>query len=360
MPKAKYPKNAQGLYYAYVQDGGIRADGYPSQRRICAKTQAKLDEKLEKYREERKYNIEQEDLTVDQWFEKWMRNYKSSCTENTKAFYRNLYRKHISPAIGSMKIDAVREIHAQPILSALYGDHSERTVKSVRAILFSLFDKARINKLIRSNPCENLTAKGKASKEKRALTITERNRFLTACSSGLPGSTYAAFLYFFGLRRGEALALKGSDINLVNGTITISRAVAYPDNNLPVIKETKTRAGIRTLPIPAKAYDYIPFSDLPNGFLFTKPDGADGELLTYTLSRTMWSRFIKFAFPEGTDITRHYLRHNYCTMLFEAGVDLLTVKELAGHADIQTTMSIYTHYTETLQKQSTTKVLSIG
>lgn len=48
--------------------------------------------------------------------------------------------------------------------------------------------------------------------------------------------------------------------------------------------------------------------------------------------------------------TAHYLRHTYITMLYFAGVDLLTAKEQAGHADIQTTMQIYTHL-DKLHKQ---------
>ena len=56
----------------------------------------------------------------------------------------------------------------------------------------------------------------------------------------------------------------------------------------------------------------------------------------------------------------HYLRHNYCTMLFERGGDLMTVKALAGHNDIKTTLEIYTHYTENLKKKATKKVKNIG
>lgn len=60
------------------------------------------------------------------------------------------------------------------------------------------------------------------------------------------------------------------------------------------------------------------------------------------------------------DITMHCLRHNYCTMLFEQKADLQTVKELMGHDDIQTTLSVYTHYTEKTSKQSKKKALNIS
>ena len=56
------------------------------------------------------------------------------------------------------------------------------------------------------------------------------------------------------------------------------------------------------------------------------------------------------------ETSAHCLRHTYCTILYEAGVDVLTAKELMGHADITTTMGIYTHLREEREKKSITKL----
>ena len=50
--------------------------------------------------------------------------------------------------------------------------------------------------------------------------------------------------------------------------------------------------------------------------------------------------------------TAHQLRHAYATMLYDAGVDILTAKELLGHSDIKTTLNIYTHLSRTRKKKS--------
>ena len=65
------------------------------------------------------------------------------------------------------------------------------------------------------------------------------------------------------------------------------------------------------------------------------------------------------ALGENTDITPHCLRHNYATLLYEAGVDVLTAQAYCGHEDPETTMRIYTHLSEKAKKKSDDKILNI-
>ncbi|MBR3767571.1 MAG: site-specific integrase [Clostridia bacterium] len=355
MPKAKYPKGADGLYYKSIPNGKLRADGYPQYKKIRAKTIKALDEKLEKLERLSNLAADASKVTVDQWEEQWFTSYKANLTESSQNFYFYIYKNHISPAIGTMKIIDVKEVHCQSILTKMANqNYAKKTVKSVRSVLYSLFDKARMNRIIPFNPCEHLTASGSPQKLRRALTDEERAAYLKACKSHEFG-TFAAFLYFFGLRRGEALALTGADI--CADKIIISKQLTFPDNNQPHLAAPKTAAGVREIPIPTKARFYINFNDIESGYIFT---GTTGKPLSYTELRRKWKSFLEYAFPEGTDITEHYLRHNYCSMLFENDVDLLTVKTLAGHESVSTTLEIYTHYTEKMQKSASPKVISIG
>lgn len=228
------------------------------------------------------------------------------------------------------------------------------TVKSVRSVLFSLFETAKRNKLIAYNPAEKLNARGKSSKHRRALTAKEREQYLEACKE--LNYTFGLFLYFFGLRRGECLALTGEDIR--TDCIVVNKQYVYPDNKLPLFSNVpKTDSGNRKIPIPNKAREYIDFDNLPKkGLLFCTDNGMPW---TYAMQTTRWNQFIRKAFGE-TEITEHYMRHNYCCMLFEKEVDLLTVKEVSGHKDIETTLKIYTHYTETMKDRGIKKVLEIG
>lgn len=355
MPKARYEKDEKGLYYVCVPTNEFRKDGYRKFKRLRAKTQPELDQKLDEYKANLKLGVISDKTTVEEWFIRWLRDYKGGCAENTRNNYENLYAVHIRPAIGTAQLREIREIDAQGILNRMSADHAESTVKAVRKILFSLFDKARKNKMIPFNPCADLTTSGQRKQERRDLTAVERKQFLAQCKED-PFGAFGAFLYFFGLRRGEALALTKADIR--GDHIVINKQITFPNNSVPELKLTpKTDAGFREIPIPEKARGYIDFANLPNGLLFAD---EDGKPLSYSPVIDRWHHLITAALGPDTEITMHYLRHNYCTMLFERGVDLMTVKSLAGHNDIKTTLEIYTHYTESLKKKATKKVKNIG
>lgn len=367
MPKAKYQKEARGLYYTYEKTGLYKPDGKPEYKRLTAKTQKRLDEKVAEFRSSIAFGVSPNTITVAEWYATWFDAYKSKCKETTQQFYRQIYSKHVEPAIGAMRVSNVREANLQAILSGMAGDYSLRTVKAVRCVLFGMFDKAQANRLIVTNPAQHLAAAGRAQKSRRALTPEERAAYLAACKAH-PFGQFAAFLYFFGLRRGEALALERSDIvfgiNKKPVSLSISKQFIYPQNNRPVISTVKTTAGERTLPIPDKASDYIDFKHLPSGLLFCTDDIVDGRRtvrpLSYSEIVDRWNSFIRFALGAETDVTMHVLRHNYCTMLFENGVDLVTVRYLMGHEDFQTTLGIYTHFTETMKKTDFAKASKIG
>ena len=57
-----------------------------------------------------------------------------------------------------------------------------------------------------------------------------------------------------------------------------------------------------------------------------------------------------------TPFTPHELRHTFCTIMFEAGIDALTAKEQMGHSDIQTTLSIYTHLSQRHKEREVNKL----
>lgn len=77
----------------------------------------------------------------------------------------------------------------------------------------------------------------------------------------------------------------------------------------------------------------------------------------------MWNSYINTIIkknPEATntgigDITAHYLRHTYATLLYISGVDVITASELMGHSNIKTTLAIYTHLKETTVLKSVDK-----
>ena len=177
-----------------------------------------------------------------------------------------------------------------------------------------------------------------------------------------PFGLFAYFLIYTGFRAGEAIGLKWSDIDRKNKMIKCERSVERLSGK-PHTKDPKTKAGFRSVPLlddlaevlvkptSAKNSNYVFLND--NGGLFTSSQlrakwtawGKDvglTEIKTTTIKNRKTGETRKKTYSHTT-LNQHQLRHGYCTILYEAGIDELTAMELMGHANIATTRAIYTH-----------------
>ena len=92
--------------------------------------------------------------------------------------------------------------------------------------------------------------------EKRALTELEKKAIKTADFT-MQEKAFVLLLFYFGLRRGECLALTKADIDLKKKTLTVNKTVVF-DKNTPTIKDgAKSDAGNRILPIPDSAESFL-------------------------------------------------------------------------------------------------------
>lgn len=166
-----------------------------------------------------------------------------------------------------------------------------------------------------------------------------------------------------------------TDINLKSGTISVTKSMSRSGNNWTIKQGAKTEAGVRTVYIPDLLIEYLRNVDRKNN-LFVCPD-ATGHIMSLSAWNKLWDSYLaELNFQHGDfshimvpdksgvmspfkkpksrfapvkvpmvipQITPHWLRHTFITSMYLAGVDVLTAKEQAGHADINTTMSIYTH-----------------
>lgn len=146
-------------------------------------------------------------------------------------------------------------------------------------------------------------------------------------------------IYETGCRRGEAFGLKWEDIDRKKKLIHISRSVYYVGTT-PHIKLPKTASGIRSVPL-LDALDAVLPKKFPKGYIFT-PDKGKSPLPRRAADRV----YEAFQKETGAKCTAHQIRHGYATALQEAGIDMKIRQELLGHAQLSTTMDIYTHIRE--------------
>ena len=171
-----------------------------------------------------------------------------------------------------------------------------------------------------------------------------------------------------GLRRGEATALQWNDIDFENNKISVTKSYNFKDKEFKTPKNGKARV----VSVPQILIDYLRTLPRTSFFVLTN---AKGRMMTddswkqlyksymhdmnlrYGFAGNAPNKYSPIKIPMGiTPFTPHELRHTFCTTMYEAGIDAVTAKEQMGHADIQTTLSIYTHLSS-MHKENQVKKL---
>ena len=195
--------------------------------------------------------------------------------------------------------------------------------------------------------------KGLPSSERRAPTEAEMKAIVKYKDKGF--GFFAFFLLCTGMRKGEALALVKSDIDIDKKTISVTKSLEYKNGSVPTVKEPKTDAGVRAVPIPDILVE--PLSEwlegLSGNIIFPaqksnrNPGGGYMTTKAYDLAWKKWQE------ETGLDLTAHQLRHGTATILYESGADPYTTKTILGHSNITTTLAIYTELRDKQFKKAT-------
>lgn len=177
------------------------------------------------------------------------------------------------------------------------------------------------------------------------------------------------FAFSAGLRQGELLALNHKDLNVKKSTVnidkTVTRISVFDDEGIKTYKtlitKPKNASSIRIAPIPDRIIPYLrqhvtneKKKHLAQGVQFSRNSPLfTSSTCTRLDSSNLRKRWIKLQAKLGIEKVRfHDLRHTFCTLLAEAGVQLKTASELMGHSSIETTAKIYTHVREQKKKEA--------
>ena len=197
---------------------------------------------------------------------------------------------------------------------------------------------------------------------------------------------YAAGSDNSGLRRGELIPLVWSDIDFEEHTITVSKSVKLIGNRVVQKDGAKSKSGRRVIDIPSKLVEYLKQEyqsekSKENINVLVFPDPKSGDMFNSERWRNLWDRYLialndkygihhartrkedgkkqrvsKVTMLTIPNITAHWLRHTFCTMLYLSGVDVLTAKEQMGHSSVETTLKIYTHLDKQYKKKNISKL----
>lgn len=352
----KYKKRTDGRYATTIMIGR-KSDGKPNNVFLSAKTEKELKDKILELKIKIKTGeaVKTSDTQLKDYADNWLETYKASASINTKAMYTNAINCHIKPEIGHLPINKIVRSDIQKIIN----DRQEhpRTCEIIRMTLVQILNSAIDDKLLHENVAKKVTLPKRHKTEKRALTELEKEAIKKA-DFAMQEKAFVMLLFYFGLRRGEALALTKADINLKEKILTVNKTVVF-DKNTPTIKDgAKSDAGNRTLPIPESVEAFLrEFLKSVDSFYLFK--GKNTETLSKAQYVKMWGRIIKKMNAAVTSdkekeigaepisgLTAHIFRHNYCTMLYYSGISQKKAVELMGHSDLKMIMEVYAHLDE--------------
>ena len=306
------------------------------------------------------------DTTVDQWYRQWKAIYKdpAGLTPKSLSLYDEKYNNYISPAVGTMSLRAVRDLHLQTILNSQSG-RSYSHVSKLRMVMQELFRQARRSRLIVHNPAEGLLLPENSRRGHRAITEEERKHIL-ALAREHPSGLWVLMILYAGLRPGETAALQWKDIDFDRNEIRVSKAV---ESGSRIIKPPKTEVGLRDIPMRQELRTRLwEVRGEPDEPVFPN---ARGEFSSANNLRGRWSAFARdldirmgakveagvvVEHVLAEDLTPYCLRHTFCTDLQRAGVPINVAKELMGHANISVTANIYTHRDQTVLHSNMAKL----
>ncbi|WP_145437016.1 tyrosine-type recombinase/integrase [Staphylococcus hominis] len=359
-------KNTETGKYEYISKTGFK-------RKSDAKHQAEMIERQLRNGEYIPPSSSTFKQVADEWLSQYAKDVKiSSVRTREKAIHHAIERFNTKP------IQTIKKHDYQRFVDDMSAQYSKNYVDSIVASTNMIFKYAYDMRLIKVLPSESIKRpKKKVSVEeledieihKKFLEKDELFQFLEVAKyHHSPQNSFEVFttLAYTGMRAGELLALKWSDIDFENNTISITKTYYNPNNNKKhyQILTPKTESSIGKISVDPHVIqllkDYkVNVQDtwknelyVDNNFVFTDVNG-------YPLVIKKLSTWIQ-AIMKKTDITNkhistHSFRHTHCALLIEAGVHIKEIQERLRHKDINTTMNIYAKITNSYKKDASQK-----
>lgn len=360
-----------GRWEARVTVGRNPGTGAPIRRSVYGDTQKIVRQKMTAIQSEVDRGTYQapSKITVAAWLEEWMATF---CANRVKPLtyqsYETIIRRHIVPAIGAVKLQALRGSHVQRIYNAMKdAGLSAKTVKNVSAVLHKALSMAYKQGLIQGNPCDAAELPKAGRHEIAPLTDADIPRFLSAIDSHPMRNAYALCL-FAGLREGECLGLSWKQVDFERGRITVSQQLQHgkTKGSQYYVAPTTKSGRARTIEPPAIAFEYLRAERVkqlenrlqalaiwnnPHDLVFTDASGGN-----YPLS-TFYKQFKQIAASIGRpDARPHDLRHTAATVAIASGADVKSVQDMLGHATASFTLNVYAHTSEKMMKDTAARV----
>lgn len=309
-----------------------------------------------------------QDPTFGELASLWLENYKTtvkpSTFENVKSKVEKMTEEHFK----EMKLKKITVAYCQRVVIELSKTYV--LYNHYLSVINRIFKYAVLMDILDSNPFDKVIKPKSRQVQRKGnfLTKEELKEFLKLAQT-------ATLSYFFplvhlmsytGLRQGEALALKWSDIDFENKKITVDKT-AVRIKEKQTLQTPKTKNSKRVISIDPTTLSILKSWKKDQIKIYFKNgkhfEGDDNFI--FTNERGEWihiHNFIRYfkrfiADHKLKPITPHGLRHTHASLLFSAGVEPKNISDRLGHSTVQITLDLYTHITEEQRTDTVEKLL---
>jgi integrase len=362
---------------------GVINLGWESGRRkrkyFYGATAAEVQEQLLKARSDhsRGLPVAIERQTVAQYLDQWLEHtLKAKAKPRSYESFSTIARLHIKPSIGKIQLHRLAPQHIQKLLDEKSKKGlSPQTVTNIRTVLRSALSQAVKWSLVSRNSAALVNAPRISRKRIEPLNPEHARKLLEVARGSRYEAIYTVALTL-GLRRGEVLGVRWSDVDLDGRALRVSQSVQRLSTGAKEGRkselratDTKTDGSRRTIALPdsvvralrthraRQAQDRLAagLSWMDQDLVFTNRTGRPVEPIL--LHRDYKALLKKASLP--TTLRFHDLRHSAASLLLAQGVHPRAIMELLGHSSITVTMNVYGHVMPAMMRDAADKMEAI-
>jgi integrase len=379
--------NGEGSIYQRQSDGrwvgqayALTIDGTRKRKYVYGETWEEAHAKLVelKSRTQRGIPLPDRAWKLNDYLPYWLRVHVSGLKATTGRGYESAVRLHLLPGLGAKRLDALQVQHVREFLDGFRNKclcctsgadakrpaakqccsagkccahyPSARQIQYVHSVLRNALHQAIREELISRNVATLVRVPSPRYRIGKGLSVDQVRAILKAAEGHRLYALYVVAATM-GLRRGELLGMRWSDLDLDNGTLTIEQTVQRVGGKL-ILSDAKTEDSEAPLPLPEWTWlvllehqdaqqgerERLSAVWQENGLVFPSTLGTPME--PRNLNRHFTSTREKAGLPT---VRLHDMRHTVVSMLMELGVPPHVVQAIARHADVKLTLKVYSH-----------------
>lgn len=357
-------RRPDGRWCAQVTVGINPETGRPKRRTVYGRTRQEAADKLARLLADAQQGllVEPARETVAEYLHRWMETaQKPRLRPRTFEDYQQIIRRHIVPALGSVRLNRLQPAQLQALYTQkLEEGLSANTVRIIHAILHRALAQAVKWGMLPRNPADAVEKPRPPRHEMAVLTPDQVRAFLEAAREDRLYALYVLAITT-GMRLGELLGLRWQDIDLSGARLVVRVQLVWLGNR-PMLTEPKTAKGRWPIDLPPLAVEALRQrrKQQAQERLLAGPAWRDEWGLAFTTALgtpirpanlRRWSFKPLLARAGLPPIRFHDLRHTHASLLLAAGTHPKLVQEQLGHSTVTLTLDTYSHVLPSLRRQ---------